>query len=135
MNKDNIDILIAVGTVIASAIGIYVGLRLKALKSEIKETHVLKTDYKNDIEASEESQKDIDTRLRATENKINIVDDRVKAIFIQMDKQSEQMVSRFDKIEDMIKSAFKDNKEDSEKRDREVRDMIKELYQTKKDKD
>ncbi len=135
MNKDNIDILIAVGTVIASAIGIYVGLRLKALKSEIKETHVLKTDYKNDIESSEESQKDIDTRLRATENKINIVDDRVKAIFIQMDKQSEQMVDRFDKIEVMIRNSFKDNKEDSEKRDREVRDMIKELYQTKKDKD
>lgn len=134
MEKDSIDILLGVGTALATAISGYIGLKLKALKSEMKENHISKDDYKNDNDSLDTKFKDIDDRLRATETNISVTDDRVKAIFKQMDKNTKQIGDQFSKLEVILRDLRKDLKDDFEKRDDQVRAMIKELYQTKEDK-
>lgn len=135
MEKDSIDILIGIGTVLATIISGYVGLKLKALKSEMHEKHISKDDYKEGLDSQDTKYKEFDDRLRETENMLSVIDDRVKAIFKQMDKQSEHLVLRFDKTDSSIRDSFKDMVAEFDKRDIQYRDMIKDLYKTKKDKE
>jgi DNA anti-recombination protein RmuC len=131
---ENINIGIAIIGLISASIATYVGLKQRAvkseLKSEIEEKFVLKTDY-TDLK---EDVKELDDRQRESEKKIDIVDDRVKAIFRQMDKQSEQISNQFDKIEKSIKESFKDFIDQNDRQNEQLRGMIKELYLIKQDK-
>jgi len=67
-----LDIFISIGTTLATIISGYVGLKLKALKSEMKENHISKNDYKDDNESLDTKFKDIDDRLRSTETNLSV---------------------------------------------------------------
>ena len=138
MDSENINTLAVIIALVSGSIATYVGLRLRALKSEVKsdieEKFVTNSDFNEEKTSNESKIKDLDERLRESEKDISIVDDRVKAIFKQMDKQGEQMTKQFEKIEANIKDSFKDFIEQTDKQNQIFRDMIKELYQTKQDK-
>ena len=103
----------------------YIGLKVRSIKSETKEELTKDYDTKMNI---------LESRVRENEKNISIVDDRVKAIFWQMDKINEQIVYHFEKNESAMKEAFKSLSDQCEKHNTELRGMIQELNKTKQDK-
>jgi len=124
MESENINIAISIIGLISTAIACYVGLKLKTVKSELESKLLSEDEYNEDKKSTEDKFSGIDERLRLNETDISIIDDRVKAIFKQMDKQSEQITRQFDKIELSIEKSFSSMEEKFEKQIDGIRAII-----------
>ena len=123
MEPESINITITIIGLISGAIAAYAGLKQRAMKSDLESNLLSKEDYKADKDAEKKDLDALEERLRDAERKIDVIKDRTNAIFKQMDKQSEQIEKILSKFEDNINNSFQD-----------VKGMIRELYQTKQDK-
>lgn len=146
MDREDINIIIGVIGFISTTIAGYIGIKLKETKSSLSSEIIKDVDNRlnknkeqveSDVEEKRKSMSQklekFEARLRDAENTIGIINDRVKGIYSRLDAISKNTSAQIDKLESIMVDGFKDLKIDADRKEKEHRNEIRELYKRKKD--